>query len=318
MENRKYCNANHRGLCSLTNISIASLLGGPLAGFYLISQNFKIGGDRAKAIKHIICGFVFTLSLLCMMILLPENMSDKIPHYLMPLIYTLLIFLYAAKIQKNLSLGPQSKKYSKLKIIGTIVISLMITFASAIAIFAIFKDKASVAILQKAAEKGDHTAQYNLALLLHEGKTLHKDDREAIKWLFKSANQGDSDAQNNLGVAYHNGEGVEKSDAEAFFWYQKSALQGNPAGQNNLGFAYHLGQGVKQSDTQALRWTQMAAAQGVSQAEFNLALAYHAGQGTEKNDILAIKWLCKAAARQFPDALDLLHKIDQSCKSKKL
>ena len=48
-----------------------------------------------------------------------------------------------------------------------------------------------------------------------------------IALLRKAAEKGDADAQCKLGVCYLHGEGVEKDEHEAVKWYRKAAEQGN-------------------------------------------------------------------------------------------
>ncbi len=96
-----------------------------------------------------------------------------------------------------------------------------------------------------AAEKGDASCQYNLALMYEQGMGVAKDEKEAVVWYRKSADLGNANAQFNLGVLYENGRGTEVDFAQANQWYRKAALQGDPLAIGNLGMLYVRGDGVK-------------------------------------------------------------------------
>ncbi len=43
---------------------------------------------------------------------------------------------------------------------------------------------------RKAAEQGDAKAQFNLGVMLYEGRGLAKDQKEAVRWYRKAAEHG--------------------------------------------------------------------------------------------------------------------------------
>jgi TPR repeat protein len=63
---------------------------------------------------------------------------------------------------------------------------------------------------QKAADQGDHTAQFNLGVMYTIGRGVLQDYAAAMSWYRKAADQGDAEAQFNVGVIYANGEGVPR------------------------------------------------------------------------------------------------------------
>jgi hypothetical protein len=79
-------------LYSSKAISGATFLGGPLAGGYLIGENFKVLNKPDEGRKSLIIGIITTLVLFGGMFMLPEKMIDKIPRQLIPLIYTGIIW----------------------------------------------------------------------------------------------------------------------------------------------------------------------------------------------------------------------------------
>src|SRR5690606_40942624 len=70
------------------------------------------------------------------------------------------------------------------------------------------------------------------------GNGVAKDYKKAVEWYQKAAEKGNADAQFNLGVMYKNGNGVAKDYKKAVEWYQKAAEKGNANAQFNLGVMY--------------------------------------------------------------------------------
>lgn len=79
-------------LYSSKSITSATFLGGPLAAGYLISENFKALNKEDLGRKSLIIGITATILLFAGMFMLPENIIDKIPSQLIPLIYTGIIW----------------------------------------------------------------------------------------------------------------------------------------------------------------------------------------------------------------------------------
>ena len=115
---------------------------------------------------------------------------------------------------------------------------------------------------RSAAEQGDASAQFNLALRYDLGWGVPQNYTESVKWLRKAAEQGDASAQYNLGSMYDSGLGVSQDPVEAFQWFRKAAEQGVASAQKNLGAMYGRGQGVPQSHAEAYVWSSIAAMSG--------------------------------------------------------
>ena len=58
------------------------------------------------------------------------------------------------------------------------------------------------------------------------GEGVPEDDREAVKWFRMAAEQGNASAQFNLAVMYYDGEGVPEDYVRAYVWANLSAAQG--------------------------------------------------------------------------------------------
>jgi len=115
---------------------------------------------------------------------------------------------------------------------------------------------------RKAAEQGDASAQFNMALRYDRGLGVIQNYAESVKWLYEAADQGLAEAQYNLGSMYYNGLGVSQDFAEAVQWFRKAAGQGLAEAQKNLGAMYGRGEGVPQSHAEAYVWLSIAAISG--------------------------------------------------------
>jgi hypothetical protein len=92
-------------------------------------------------------------------------------------------------------------------------------------------DSQAAALYRLAAEQGNATAQFNLALLLDNGEGVDKDYAQAAQWYRKAAEQGVPRAQFNLGAMYANGDGVALNFVEAYFWLDLAAQTWNGSHQ---------------------------------------------------------------------------------------
>jgi tetratricopeptide (TPR) repeat protein len=135
-----------------------------------------------------------------------------------------------------------------------------------------WKLKETAKVCLASAEQGDAKAQYQLALLYHQGKGVPQDYAEALRWFRRSAEQGDAGGENGLGSSYLYSRGVQKDYAEALRWYRKSADQGYSKAELNLGIMYYQGYGVPQNNAEAARWYRKAADQGDAYAQRTLGL----------------------------------------------
>lgn len=80
-------------------ITIATYFGGPLAAGYLVKKNYEALEQPDSARKSLIIGIVSTILIFAGIFSIPEDIIDKIPNALIPLIYTGIIFLIVEKLQ---------------------------------------------------------------------------------------------------------------------------------------------------------------------------------------------------------------------------
>jgi len=111
---------------------------------------------------------------------------------------------------------------------------------------------------RRAAEHGDASAQFKMAMRYDLGVGVPQNYPESVKWLHKASEQGLAEAQYNLGNMYASGLGVQEDSVEAVRWFRKAAEQGLASAQKNLGVMYGRGQGVQQNHTEAYVWSSIA------------------------------------------------------------
>ena len=130
-------------------------------------------------------------------------------------------------------------------------------------------------MVKKLAKKGRAWAQYNLGVLLVEGKRgFTFDFKEGMKWLELAAEQHFPDALYKLGEIHSTAYNcmTSQSDSKAFPYFKEAADLGCPISQSNVGNSYMLGKGVEKDEAKAAHYFTLA----FSQNKCDLA-AYHLG-----------------------------------------
>ncbi len=69
-------------------IWLGTFLGGPLTAGYLLTENYKLFGEPEKIRETWIYAILSTIVLLSLIFFLPSAWIDKIPHFVIPLVYT--------------------------------------------------------------------------------------------------------------------------------------------------------------------------------------------------------------------------------------
>ncbi|WP_261404655.1 tetratricopeptide repeat protein [Chenggangzhangella methanolivorans] len=122
---------------------------------------------------------------------------------------------------------------------------------------------AAARLMKRAAELGEAAAQYAYAALLKEGRGVERDQSAAAEWMRRAAEQDDVAALVEYGIMVFNGAGVVKNEAEAARLFRRAADQGNPIGQNRLARLYAYGRGVERDAAKAAAWHKLASRQGL-------------------------------------------------------
>ena len=155
---------------------------------------------------------------------------------------------------------------------------------------------------RSAAERHQHVAQFNLAVMLLNGEGGPSDPEAAVQWLKKSAGGGFARAQYALGLLHERGDGVPLSLTEATAWFRKAAEQGYRDAQVSLATQYFLGRGAPRDYAEAARWYESAAELGDQAAAYIIASQYEKGDGVERDELRAFYWYSIAAAGGDPVA----------------
>ncbi|MBA4740263.1 MAG: sel1 repeat family protein [Burkholderiales bacterium] len=101
----------------------------------------------------------------------------------------------------------------------------------------------SVSILEQKAEEGLVEAQYCLAVVYHEGKSVSRDRAQAAVWYLRSGQKGHLEAQYWLCILYREGIGVEANALESLYWCQRAAKKNHANALYALGQWYYGGYG---------------------------------------------------------------------------
>lgn len=113
-------------------ITIATYFGGPLAAGYLVKKNYETLEQPDNARKSLIIGIVSTILIFAGIFSIPEDIIEKIPNALIPLIYTGIIYLIVERVQgKSLKNHKDSggEFYSGWKAAGVDAIAMLILAA---------------------------------------------------------------------------------------------------------------------------------------------------------------------------------------------
>jgi localization factor PodJL len=152
--------------------------------------------------------------------------------------------------------------------------------------------------LEQAAQAGDLTAQYELALQrLGSGRT-----QEGVTLLRRAADRGFPMAQYRLAKLYERGEGVQADLAVARQWTERAAGAGNRRAMHDLGVYFARGEGAPLDEAAAFRWFRQAAELGVADSQYNLGVLYQQGRGVNASASEALFWFLVAARQGDQDA----------------
>ena len=143
-----------------------------------------------------------------------------------------------------------------------------------------------------AAEKGNSSAQNNLALCFTTGQGVEKNIRLGKELFQMAAEQGHAVAQQNFGLSLlESDDDVPRRSEEAVSWIRKSAEQGYVDAVYTLASCFLNGEGVKYNPEEAVKLYQMAATKFDDPMScYRLGSCYWTGTGTNTNKKEAMKW----------------------------
>ena len=122
----------------------------------------------------------------------------------------------------------------------------------------------AISYYQKAAERGDATACYELYSMYREGRGVAKDRKMALKWLKRGAELGDTYCQLILAGKFLAGHEVERNPRKSLELYLKAAAKEHRLAYYNLGLMYAMGVGTKPDLSIAVSYFRKAKAAGLN------------------------------------------------------
>ncbi len=81
------------------SISIATYIGGPVAAGWLIRENYRSLGKDDYGKHALFISVIATILIFTAIFSIPEAVIDKIPNYLIPMVYTGIIYFIVEKLQ---------------------------------------------------------------------------------------------------------------------------------------------------------------------------------------------------------------------------
>jgi hypothetical protein len=113
-------------------IWVGAYIGCPLVAGYFIAENFKSFNEINNAKKTWLVTIIGTIMIFCGISLIPDNVFDKIPNFIIPLFYAAIAYGVVKQCQsKNLSafIAIEGRPFGWWRIIIISLIGLAITFA---------------------------------------------------------------------------------------------------------------------------------------------------------------------------------------------
>lgn len=135
------------------------------------------------------------------------------------------------------------------------------------------------------AEAGDAEAQWNLGMMLLNGRGVARDETQAFTWVKRAADAGYENGMISTAVMLAMGQGTAKDEAQARDWYRRAA-ETHRSAHALRGYAGMLimGQG------------------GPQDAERGLAYLELAGEGGDENALRILEVIAPQAAGQVDRA----------------
>ena len=92
-------NTNNRKIFTNTAITVATFFGGLIAAGLLMAKNYRAFGNHRAARISVFAGIISMFLLIGVILMVPEIMMDKVPQFLIPAFYTIVISSLVNKLQ---------------------------------------------------------------------------------------------------------------------------------------------------------------------------------------------------------------------------
>jgi len=121
---------DNKKIVSLGWIVFATYFGGPLAATYFLYKNFKVFKEMERAVLTIKVGVLATFIIFASIAFIPEAVMDKIPNSVIPIFYTMAVYMIVHQYQEK-QIGEYFEKgglkESGWKVTGISILALLIT-----------------------------------------------------------------------------------------------------------------------------------------------------------------------------------------------
>lgn len=174
-------------------------------------------------------------------------------------------------------------------------------------------DTDALEYVRRAAELGNHDAEYELAAMYAQGRGTAKDMKTAILWGRKAAEAGNRMAQVALGTSLLEDAADDPSmRSEGIVWIEKASSAGYNPAAITLAKIYALGEfGIPVDEPKAEAVLKPKAEANNAECQFALASLYHLGKSYVAQRDLAIVWLKRAKENAHPTAGKILAEIEK-------
>jgi TPR repeat protein len=152
------------------------------------------------------------------------------------------------------------------------------------------------------AERGDHKAQFILALMYHMGDVIYPNIYKARELYLKASDGNIAEAKFMLGVIYSSGIDGELDPKRASKFFIEAGELGLAIGQLYAGIEYSSGKYVEKDNDKVVAFYRKAADQGLPIAQFLLGVIYYDSSMQEKDNTEAFKWFVKSAEQNHDEA----------------
>lgn len=175
----------------------------------------------------------------------------------------------------------------------------------------------------KAANRGNVTAKFNLALMYELGVNFEKDYYKALELykdiitkhpkavekvkalyeLFKNqVAKEETEGYLNIGMMLNLGVITKQNNEQALQYFKKAASKDNARALRAIASMYYNGEGVEQSYEKAIAFYNKAAIQRDAPSLYAVGLMYIKGYGVEKSLENALKYFKHAAVQNYAPA----------------
>lgn len=171
-------------LYSQRAIQITTYLVSPIISGFLIRSNFNKLGEPRKGNAAIIISILTTLTVCTALFFAPENIVDKIPNALFPLIYTGIIYYYVEKTQgSSLQFHKEhnGEFYSGWRIFKINIIPIILIIVSAFIAGDLMKNKTNYDEIEYTNNVNQFVKNENLSLMIMNNIDSYSNNELRVK-----------------------------------------------------------------------------------------------------------------------------------------